>query len=136
VGLSRRNGWVLCPEYAIAFISLIVGGIGIMNIMLVTVSERTHEIGIRRAIGANQDHIRWQFLVESILISLSGGIIGIVLGIIIIVFISLFGEWQPVIKIELVLLSLGMAIIIGLFSGLYPATRASKMDPIEALRYE
>ncbi len=86
--------------------------------------------------GANQDHIRWQFLTESILISMSGGIIGIVVGIIITVLIFLFGEWQPVIKIGLVLLSMAMAILVGLFSGLYPATKASKIDPIEALRFE
>lgn len=121
---------------SIAIISLIVGGIGIMNIMLATVSERTHEIGIRRALGANQEHIKWQFLSESILISISGGIIGLIIGIIIVISIAFFGEWNPIIKGWIIFLSLSMALIVGLFSGLYPAIKASKMDPIEALRYE
>lgn len=121
---------------AIAVISLIVGGIGIMNIMLANVSERTREIGVRRAIGANQDHIRWQFLAESILISVSGGVIGLAFGIIIVVLISLFGDWRPVINLWILALSLAMAFAVGLVSGLFPALKASRLDPIEALRRE
>lgn len=121
---------------AIALISLIVGGIGIMNIMLANVSERTHEIGIRRALGANQDHIKWQFLSESILISVGGGLIGLAGGVLLVMFISLFGRWHAVVNLWIILLSLAMAFAVGLFSGLYPAVKASKMDPIEALRFE
>ena len=121
---------------AIAVISLIVGGIGIMNIMLANVSERTREIGIRRAIGASRDHIRWQFMAESILISMAGGIIGLGLGVLSVVLIALFGSWSPVISPWILALSLFMAFAVGIVSGLYPALRASGLDPIEALRRE
>jgi len=121
---------------AIAIISLLVGGIGIMNIMLANVSERTHEIGIRRALGANPNQIKWQFLSESILISVSGGVIGLFLGLMTVWLVSFLGEWRVVVNGEILILSLIMAFAVGLFSGLYPAVKASRMDPIEALRYE
>ncbi len=121
---------------SIAVISLLVGGIGIMNIMLANVSERTHEIGIRRALGATRDHIKWQFLSESILISVGGGAIGVVLGLLLVLLVSYFGEWRAVVSVWILLLSLAMAFAVGVVSGLYPAIKASKMDPIEALRYE
>lgn len=121
---------------SIAIISLMVGGIGIMNIMLANVSERTHEIGIRRALGATQNHIKWQFLSESILVSVSGGVIGLFLGLITVLVISFFGEWRAVVNAGILILALIMAFAVGLFSGLYPAVKASKMDPVEALRYE
>ena len=121
---------------SIAFISLLVGGIGIMNIMLANVSERTREIGIRRAIGANQEHIKMQFLIEAVVISLIGGIIGLISGIIIILFISILGKWDTVINPGIILFSMSMAVIVGVLSGLYPAVKASIMDPIQALRNE
>jgi putative ABC transport system permease protein len=120
----------------IALISLLVGGIGIMNIMLATISERTKEIGIRRALGASQDHIKWQFLAESLFISACGGIIGLALGLGFILLASALGDWTPVIRIWFLLLSLGMALAIGLCSGLYPALKASRMNPLDALRHE
>ena len=121
---------------AIAVISLVVGGIGIMNIMLANVSERTREIGIRRAIGANQDHIRWQFMAEAVLISLAGGAAGLVLGVLLVVGISIFGAWTPVISLWILVLSLVLALAVGMVSGLFPALKASRLDPIEALRRE
>ncbi len=121
---------------SIAFISLLVGGIGIMNIMLANVSERTREIGIRRAVGANRRHIRAQFLLEALAISLAGGMAGVILGIIATAFISLLGQWNTVIRWWFILLSIVMAAAVGISSGVYPALKASRMDPIRALRNE
>jgi len=121
---------------SIASISLVVGGIGIMNIMLVSVSERTREIGIRMAVGAKEKDILVQFLIESIMLSLTGGLIGIALGVIGSKIASSFTGWPSVISVESVLLSFGFAAAIGIFFGIYPARKASKLDPIEALRYE
>ncbi|THB76472.1 MAG: ABC transporter permease [Desulfobacteraceae bacterium] len=121
---------------AIAGISLLVGGIGIMNIMLATVYERTREIGIRRAVGASRTDIVQQFLIESIILTFSGGLIGVVLGSACAVVVSRIGQWQTLITPWAVLLSVIMAVGVGIFFGLYPAVRASRMDPIIALRYE
>ena len=121
---------------SIASISLIVGGIGIMNIMLVSVGERTREIGIRIAVGAKERDILQQFLIEAILISLVGGFIGIFLGIAGSKIASYFTGWPSVISIDMVFISFGFAAFIGIFFGIYPARKASKLDPIEALRYE
>lgn len=120
----------------IAVVSLIVGGIGIMNIMLVSVTERTREIGIRKAIGAQRRDILGQFLIEAIIVSLGGGAIGIILGILISKFMSQFAGWQTVITPGSVLLSFSFACAVGLFFGFYPARKAALMNPIEALRYE
>jgi len=121
---------------AIAGISLLVGGIGIMNIMLVSVTERYREIGIRKAVGARKKDILAQFLVESVVLSLVGGFCGIILGIIIAKVISILGKWTFTIPIIAIILPFLFSSIIGLFFGLYPAHKASSLDPVEALRYQ
>lgn len=121
---------------SVASISLIVGGIGIMNIMLVSVSERTREIGIRMAVGAKEKDILVQFLIEAVLLSLAGGAIGILIGILGSQIASYFTNWPVVISLGATLLAFSVAAIIGIFFGIYPARKASKLDPIEALRYE
>lgn len=121
---------------AIAFVSLLVGGIGIMNIMLVSVTERIREIGIRMALGARGIDILMQFLSESIVLSVMGGIVGILLGMTLSWIIAHFAKWQAIVTIESVLLSFAFAASVGIFFGFYPAFRASQLDPIEALRHE
>ena len=128
---------------SIAGVSLVVGGIGIMNIMLVSVTERTREIGIRMAVGARPRDILRQFLVEAIMLSTLGGLLGVVLGIAftfgityVINSIYTFTKWPVIISIKSIIVSLLFAGSVGLFFGFYPARKASKMDPIEALRYE
>ena len=119
----------------IAGISLLVGGIGIMNIMLVSVTERTREIGIRKAIGAKERDILTQFIVESILISFIGAIIGVVIGLSAAIIVGI--TWKrTIISIESIFMAMAFAIAVGLFFGVYPAQRASRLRPIEALRYE
>jgi len=123
----------------IAAISLLVGGIGIMNIMLVTVTERTKEIGTRKAIGAKNSDVLLQFLVESIVMSGLGGALGTVCGVgmsKLVTIIPLFANSPPIIQVWVIFLSIGVAGGVGVFFGLYPAYRASMLDPIEALRYE
>lgn len=121
---------------AIAAISLLVGGIGIMNIMLVSVTERTREIGLRKAIGANNKDIMIQFLIESILMSFIGGLVGIVLGAGTAVLINIFAGWSVKISSFSVILSTTFSLLVGIIFGLLPAKKASELDPIEALRYE
>lgn len=121
---------------SIAGISLVVGGIGIMNIMLASVTERTREIGIRRAIGAKRKQIISQFLIETIVLSTIGGLIGIILGITIPALITHFAGMPTVITPESILLPLGISFGVGILFGLYPAIRAAKVDPIVALRHE
>ena len=121
---------------AIASVSLIVGGIGIMNIMLVSVTERTREIGVRRALGARRSDIRTQFLIEASLISGLGGLIGIGVGVLIARSIARFGGWPTLVQPEVVLSAFVFAGLVGIFFGLYPAARAARLDPIEALRHE
>ncbi len=121
---------------AIASISLLVGGIGIMNIMLVSVTERTREIGIRMAVGAKTWDIRLQFIIEAITLSLIGGMIGIVLGIIASKLLSSFANLTTVISPFAVILSVGFSGLVGIFFGFYPAYKASLLNPIDALRYE
>jgi len=121
---------------AIGSISLLVGGIGVMNIMLASVSERTREIGIRRAVGATKNDIIIQFLAETILLTFSGGIIGVVFGVTVVYFISSMASWPIMITTWAILLPLILSIMIGIFFGLFPAVKASAMDPITALRYE
>jgi putative ABC transport system permease protein len=121
---------------AIASVSLLVGGIGIMNIMLVSVTERTREIGLRMAVGARGRDILAQFLVEAVTLSLIGGIIGIALGLGSSSAISYFAEWRTVVAPQSIALAFFFAAAIGIFFGFYPARKASRLDPIEALRYE
>jgi len=121
---------------AIAAISLVVGGIGIMNIMLVSVTERTREIGLRKAIGANNHDILTQFLIESILMSVLGGLGGIALGAGAALLITLIAGWSVKVSIFSVVLATGFSVMVGILFGLWPARQASRLDPIEALRYE
>ncbi len=121
---------------AIAGISLVVGGIGIMNIMMVSVTERTREIGIRKAIGATFNSIMLQFLIESTMISILGGIIGIFVGIGVAQAISEFGNFKTVISSLSIAVSFGFSLFVGIFFGMLPARKAAKLDPIDALRYE
>jgi putative ABC transport system permease protein len=121
---------------AIASISLIVGGIGIMNIMLVSVTERTREIGIRIAVGAKSRDVLLQFLIESIVLSLVGGILGIGIGVVGTLVLASFTQWPTVFSITAILLAFLFSTLVGVFFGFYPARKASLLNPIEALRYE
>jgi putative ABC transport system permease protein len=126
---------------AIAAISLLVGGIGIMNIMLVAVTERYREIGLRKAVGASEQDIQKQFLLETLVITAVGALIGIMGGILIsglvtLVAKSLGYDWQFIVSLNSILLAVGVGFVIGLIFGWYPARRAAKLDPIVALRYE
>src|SRR5512143_766745 len=121
---------------AIASVSLLVGGIGIMNIMLVSVTERTREIGIRMAIGAKPWDIRLQFIIEALTLSLIGGVIGIIVGVSTALILSSVSGWPTVVSILSILLAFGFSGFIGIFFGFYPAYKASLLNPIDALRYE
>jgi putative ABC transport system permease protein len=121
---------------SIAAISLLVGGIGIMNIMLASVTERTREIGIRRAVGASRSDVLSQFLNETVLVSVAGGLVGIVLGVIMAKVINLFAGWETVISLAGVVVAFGISAGVGIVFGLYPARKAAELDPIDALRYE
>ena len=121
---------------SIAAISLLVGGIGIMNIMLVSVTERTREIGLRKAIGADNKDIMVQFIIEAVLLSLIGGAGGVLLGVGASLLITHFAQWTAVISAFSVILATLFSFVIGLLFGLWPARQASRLDPIEALRYE
>lgn len=134
--LSRTQRTFNLVLGSIAAISLLVGGIGIMNIMLATVSERTREIGIRRAVGANKGHIIIQFLAETLLLTLTGALLGILCGVIFSLLIGFMAGWTTIVTVWSMLLSLGMASLVGLCSGLYPAVQAAEMNPITALRHE
>ena len=122
---------------SIASVSLLVGGIGIMNIMLVSVTERTKEIGIRMAIGARASDIRWQFLIESFMLSMIGGLVGVVVGVLGAKSVEFFAQDMSVsISLFSIFLSLGFSGLVGVAFGYYPAHKASLLNPIDALRYE
>ena len=121
---------------SIASISLVVGGIGIMNIMLVSVGERTREIGIRLAVGAKEGNIMIQFLIESILLSLVGGAIGTVMGISVSKVASAFTGWPTQISLLSILVAFVFSALVGIVFGIYPAKKAAALNPIDALRYE
>jgi putative ABC transport system permease protein len=121
---------------SIAAVSLVVGGIGIMNIMLVSVTERTREIGVRKALGATRANILFQFLVEALALCLAGGVLGILLGVWVTHILARANGWNTLISTESIAVAFGTSAAIGIVFGLWPARRAARMDPIMALRYE
>ena len=120
----------------VAFVSLLVGGIGIMNIMLVSVTERTREIGLRMAVGARGSDILKQFLIESIVICVLGGMLGIVVGHGMSVMMTILMNWPSSVSYTAIVLAVGVSACVGVIFGYYPAWKAARLDPIEALRYE
>lgn len=135
-GISKVTGIMTAIISGIAGISLLVGGIGVMNIMLVSVTERTREIGIRKALGATRGKILLQFLIESMMLTMLGGVIGIGLGVGGAYIVSSFAKWPPLVSWQVVLGGVLFSMTIGVVFGLIPANKAAKLDPIEALRYE
>ena len=133
----QQSTWVMSALLgAVASISLLVGGIGIMNIMLVSVTERTREIGIRMAIGARARDIRLQFLLEALVLSLLGGVLGILLGMAASWGVTKFLTWPTSVSPGAIALAAGFSGVVGVFFGLYPAWKASRLRPIDALRFE
>jgi putative ABC transport system permease protein len=121
---------------SVAAVSLLVGGIGIMNIMLVSVTERTREIGIRMAVGAEPHHILIQFLIEALSLAVAGGIIGVALGVGVATWLAVRFQWPTLIQPDVIMVSVGFSAIVGIVFGIYPARKASQLDPIDALRFE
>ncbi len=134
--MSQITGTFTALLGSVAAVSLIVGGIGIMNIMLVSVRERTREIGVRMAVGARRRDILMQFLVEAVVVSLAGGALGVALGFAAANLLARFGQWQTVVPTYAVVLALTVSIAIGIVFGVGPARRAARLDPVEALRFE
>jgi putative ABC transport system permease protein len=121
---------------SVAAVSLVVGGIGIMNIMLVSVTERTREIGIRMAVGAEPKHILMQFLIEALSLSIAGGLIGVMAGVGVAIWVASHFHWPTLIQPDVIVVSVGFAGLVGIVFGIYPARKASQLDPIDALRFE
>jgi putative ABC transport system permease protein len=134
--LERSSRTMTVLLASVAAVSLLVGGIGIMNIMLVSVTERTREIGLRMAVGARGRDVLVQFLAEATTLSMTGGVIGIILGIAASGSVGRFLRWATVISPLSIVIAAGVAAAIGIFFGFYPARQASQLDPIDALRYE
>jgi putative ABC transport system permease protein len=134
--LDRATRTMTALLAGIAAVSLLVGGIGIMNVMLLSVTERTREIGIRRAVGARARDVRSQFVIEAVALSLAGGVIGVIVGLISARALSQYLRWSTTISPSAVLLSVGVAAAVGIFFGWYPAKQAAGLDPIQSLRYE
>src|SRR5690554_6826971 len=134
--INEVTGTLALMLGGIAAISLLVGGIGIMNIMLVSVTERTREIGIRKALGAKRRHVLSQFLIEALTLSSIGGIIGMIFGYLAAYGVALMGGWPLVISPSTVIIAFGFSMLVGVFFGIYPANKASKLDPVIALSYE
>ena len=134
--ITKASGSMTMLLGAIAAISLLVGGIGVMNIMLVSVIERTREIGIRKALGAHERDIWMQFLIEAGILTLTGGIIGVIIGWIVAVLIQVIGGTATVVSADIIILAISVSIAIGVFFGFYPAWQASRLNPIDALRSE
>ena len=133
---EKLTGGIFLAMIGIASLALLVGGIGIMNIMLVSVTERTREIGIRMAVGAKRRDILVQFLFEAVLLTAGGGILGVIVGLLIGKLVDVLTPLTSVTPIWAFIVGLGFSAIVGLFFGMYPASKASKLDPIEALRYQ
>jgi putative ABC transport system permease protein len=121
---------------SIAAIALLIGGIGIMNIMLTSVVERTHEIGIRRTVGATRRDVTQQFLTESLMMTLVGGLLGVVIGVASAVGITAYAGWTTYVSPPAVLLGIAVSLSVGLVFGIYPAVKAARLEPVDALRYE
>lgn len=134
--MSQTTDMMTILLACIASISLLVGGIGIMNIMFVSVTERTKEIGLRMSIGAKERHIMLQFLIEAIMISVTGGVLGVVLGLVASWLVNVVAGWPVYVQLWSVLLSFAVCTAAGIFFGWYPAKKAASLDPIEAIRYE
>ena len=122
--------------FAVASVSLLVGGIGIMNVLLVSVTQRTREIGIRMAVGAKRRDILLQFLIEAMALSLMGGLLGVCFGIMAAQMTTVVAGWPTVVSRDVVVVALVFSIGVGLFFGLYPASKAARLNPMDALRYE
>ncbi len=134
--LDRASRTMTALLASIAAVSLLVGGIGIMNIMLLSVTERTREIGLRRAVGARSRDVLRQFLMEAASLSLAGGVLGILIGVVVSLAISQWAGWSASVSLPAVIISFGVAAGVGIFFGYYPARQASEVPPIESLRYE
>jgi ABC-type antimicrobial peptide transport system permease subunit len=134
--LDKASATMTALLTSIAAVSLIVGGIGVMNIMLLSVSQRTREIGIRRAIGARAHEVLMQFILEATTLSLVGGVLGIAIGCALSASIAKTVQWSTSISIPAILVSFGVSVGIGIFFGYYPARQASRIQPIAALKYE